>query len=366
MTAIKRIIKKYFNGFSVISILLLLVSVFIYVLSRFSCGFSDFFNRYISSSIRFVISHITGILPFSLGETVVLCLPVLLFLLIFFYFKKAYHDDVKAAKYVIVLFCCISLMFTSFVWNFGVAYGCTPLEKRLGFSDTSVTKEDLLHTAKRLIDDIDPYIENVQFNGSGMSVMPYSFAELNDRLNDAYAQISNKYDFVPSLRSNVKLLSISPIMTYTHISGIFSYYTAEANICFNYPDYSHPFTMAHEMSHQRGIAPEDECNFMAFLVCMESNDAYIRYSGYLSILEYVLNAYYEADKDGYYDLLYEIDSRLINDMVGSSEFLSAYSNSVAHEVADKVNDTYLKATGEKAGSRSYGLVVDLACAYYKK
>jgi hypothetical protein len=30
-----------------------------------------------------------------------------------------------------------------------------------------------------------------------------------------------------------------------------------------------------------------------------------------------------------------------------------------------VNDTYLKSQNQKAGSKSYGLVVDLAVAYYK-
>ena len=48
-----------------------------------------------------------------------------------------------------------------------------------------------------------------------------------------------------------------------------------------------------------------------------------------------------------------------------SEFFDKYRDSVASEVSDAVNDTYLKGQGQTAGSASYGMVVDLAVAYYK-
>ena len=43
-----------------------------------------------------------------------------------------------------------------------------------------------------------------------------------------------------------------------------------------------------------------------------------------------------------------------------------YSHSTASAVTDTINDTYLKLQGESAGTKSYGLVVDLAVAYLKK
>lgn len=42
-----------------------------------------------------------------------------------------------------------------------------------------------------------------------------------------------------------------------------------------------PATIAHEMAHQRGIASEDECNFLAVLTCATSGNAVYEYSGYL-------------------------------------------------------------------------------------
>ena len=47
-----------------------------------------------------------------------------------------------------------------------------------------------------------------------------------------------------------------------------------------------------------------------------------------------------------------------------SRFFDKYRKSVVSEVSGAVNDTYLKLQGQTAGTKSYGLVVDLAVAYH--
>ena len=46
---------------------------------------------------------------------------------------------------------------------------------------------------------------------------------------------------------------------------------------------------------KRGISREDEANFIAFLVCEASEDPYVRYAGYMNLLQYVMNALYKTD-----------------------------------------------------------------------
>ena len=55
-------------------------------------------------------------------------------------------------------------------------------------------------------------------------------------------------------------------MTYTHISGIYTFYTGESNININYPDFVVASSATHEMAHQRGVARENEANFVSFVV----------------------------------------------------------------------------------------------------
>ena len=195
--------------------------------------------------------------------------------------------------------------------------------------------------------------------------MLYSLGELNDKMNHAYAKASEKYSFIQSMFSNVKSVALSELLSYTHITGVYTYYTGEANINYVFPDYTIPFTMAHEMAHQRGIARENEANFIAFLVCLESDDTYIRYSAYLNMYEYVANALYRADKELYSTVVSQKNAAISAEHTAYSEFFAKYRNSVASEVADSVNDAYLKEQGQQAGTQSYGLVVDLAVAYLK-
>ncbi|MBE6612559.1 MAG: DUF3810 domain-containing protein, partial [Ruminococcaceae bacterium] len=154
--------------------------------------------------------------------------------------------------------------------------------------------------------------------------------------------------------------------TYTHISGMYTYYTGEANLNINFPDYNLPFTAAHELAHQRGILPENEANFVAFLVCMESDDPYIRYSGLLNMVEYVNSALYSADYDTFAAVYGSLDPRVRYEIVSYNEFFEKYRENTAANVSSALNDTYLKAQGQTAGEKSYGMVVDLAVAYVKE
>nr|MBQ4320366.1 DUF3810 domain-containing protein [Clostridia bacterium] len=218
-------------------------------------------------------------------------------------------------------------------------------------------------SAEYMLSRCDTVLDEVTFAYGAESIMPYTLEEMVDLLNIAYGRAAEKYDFIPKLDENVKFIMASEPMTYTHISGVYTFFTGEANLNINFPEYSLPFTAAHEMSHQRGIARENEANFMAFLVCIESGDPYIRYSGYVNMYEYLANALYSANPDMYFELLAKVDKRVYGEIRAYSRFFDKYRESVASDVSGAVNDTYLKLQGQSAGTRSYGLVVDLAVAY---
>ena len=190
----------------------------------------------------------------------------------------------------------LSLLFSLFVLNFASAYRGSTIEQKLGLERKNVSADELAGTAIALHDRLEKILDEVQFGYGSFSVMPYSLSEMNDKLNDAYETVCEKYPFVQSMRTKVKLIVMSEPMTYTHISGVYSYFTGEANLNVNFPDYMLPYTAAHELAHQRGIAREDEANFMAFLVCIESDDPYIRYSGYANVLSYVLSSLYSPTR----------------------------------------------------------------------
>ncbi len=276
--------------------------------------------------------------------------------------KKA---DKRLAFILGNLFGVVLLFYSTFVLSFSAGYLGSTLDKKLSLDRRQVANMELYTTARKLLEEIDPLLDDISFAKGGASQMPYTRDELNSLLNGAYEKAAVKYDYLPVLRSKLKYISLSDLMTYTHISGIYSYYTGEANVNINYPDYTLPFTAAHEMAHQRGVSREDEASFTAFLVCMESDDPYIRYSACLSVFDYVSSALYSADLSLYRSIYASLDRRVLLEEIAFSEFFDKYRDSTASKVSNTVNDTYLKLQGQTEGTRSYDLVVDLAVAYFR-
>ena len=124
-----------------------------------------------------------------------------------------------------------------------------------------------------------------------------------------------------------------------------------------------PFTVAHEFAHQRGISRENEANFIAFLVCIRSSDPYVRYSGYVNMLEYVASALNRTDKEAGSSLYAALSAEVYGEMRAYSKFYYDNKSELLGTISEFVNDNYLKAQGTE-GVVSYGLVVRLAVAYY--
>lgn len=256
------------------------------------------------------------------------------------------------------------MIYSLFVLTLAPGYRGSTLASKLSLDQKDVSGQELYDTSLWLLEKIDAQIEGVDFESTGSSVMPYSLYDMNDKLMQCYSKLADKHDFIPNLSSRLKFIILSEPMTYTHISGVYTFYTGEANINVNFPDYSIPFTAAHELAHQRGIAPENEANFVAFLACMESDDPYILYSGYVNMLEYCMNALYQASEELYYDLYKQIDSHVVGEFTAYAEFYDKYRDNVVGDVSGAINDNYLQSQGQSAGSKSYGLVVDLTVAYF--
>ncbi|MBQ7011291.1 MAG: DUF3810 domain-containing protein [Clostridia bacterium] len=338
-----------------------LLCVVFHIISRNSPAFANFFTANISSVFRFLLGKATNVLPFSLAETAVLCLPVIIALFMWWACKQINKGNRARPFIVLLTVCCVC--YSLFVLTFACGYGTDRLDKRIGIERKKVSADELYYTASCLMEEVNKYAATVEYGADGFSVMPYSYDEMSSKLCAAYERLAKKYDFIKTYSTRVKPVAMSVPMSYAHTTGIYVPFTGEANINIDFPDYSIPFTAAHELAHQRGISREDEANFIAFLVCMESNDNYIRYSGYLNMLEYTLNPLYGANADYYREVYLDLNGGVQGELRAYSAFFNKYRDSTASKVNNAVNDTYLKVQGTE-GTKSYGMVVDLAVAYY--
>lgn len=343
---------------------LFVVSLGLYIAFCCSASFADSFNRYGASVLRAALACFTNVIPFSLAEYLLLLLPVILFLLIRLGIRR-YSDSWRN----VLIFCTsilsvAALVFSLFTLGFAPSYKGTTLDRKLGMERRAVSASELYETAVILAEAVNREAEEISYSEStGFSVMPYDFEEMNDRLLDAYDRICDRYGFVQRLRSRIKPVMLSYPMSYTHITGVYTFFTGEANLNVSFPDYTLPYTAAHELAHQRGIAREDEANFMAFLVCQASDDPYLRYCGYLNLYEYVASALYSASPELYWNVSRTLETSVRAEMKAYSEFFDQFRDSVVGEVSESVNNAFLVIHGTE-GVKSYGMVVDLAVAYY--
>ncbi len=341
------------------------ISAVLYVAFRINSPLADAFNRTVSPVGRMLFAKLTGWIPFSFAEMLLLLVPVILVTVIVIGAKHFCNTTRDMWIYVACIFSVACIVFNLFVWNFAPGYNALPLDQKLNLERKPVSAEELAATADILLDEVKKVEGEILFTESGSSRMPYSYTEMNKKLMTAYDKASAKYDFIDDFHSRVKPVMLSEPMTYTHISGVYTFFTGEANINVNFPDYTIPYTAAHELAHQRGIAREDEANFVAFLVCMESDDAYIRYSGALNLYEYVVSALYSANYELYKESYWKQPQTIIEERIAYSEFFDKYRENVVADVSEATNNAYLQSQGTPQGTRSYGMVVDLAVAYYR-
>ena len=341
------------------------LALIIYLVARLSPAFADFFNQNVSELFRRTLAFFTSPIPFSVGEALILLLPVGFGLTVWYAAKYRCDTWRSTWSFVGILLAVLSLILSMFVFTFATGYHGRTLDQKLGLDQKEVSAEELYQTALILAEKVNEEHANTVYGADGFSVMPYSLSDMNDKLLDAYDGFCAEHAFIDHYDTRLKPVMLSELMNYTHITGVYSYFTGEANIDVAFPDYTIPYTAAHELAHQRGIAREDEANMVAFLVCMQSDDAYIRYCAYLNMYEYVANALYRANPDLYSQVRATLNADVRSEMVAYSAFFSKYQNSTASSVSGAVNDTFLKFQGTE-GTASYGMVVDLTVAYYKQ
>ena len=160
-----------------------------------------------------------------------------------------------------------------------------------------------------------------------------------------------------------KGVRFSTALSAMDFTGFYFPFTGEANLNIDSPACYLPSTIAHEMAHQRGIASEQECNFIAIAASTTAQSPAYRYSGWLMGFTYLSNALYRADQEAWKQVRVLLPDTVVADLRDNSAYWAEFEGPV-NDAAQKVYDSFLKSSGESRGTQSYGTVVDMLMAYY--
>ena len=124
-----------------------------------------------------------------------------------------------------------------------------------------------------------------------------------------------------------------------------------------------PFSYAHELSHLLGVSNEDEANFWAYQLCRHSEIPEVRYSGYFSLLPYVLsNASRVMTEDEYKEYQQKIRPEILQQLIEQQNFWNSKYSKTLGNIQSRIYDAMLKGNKISSGTQNYMQVIDLIIA----
>ena len=109
-----------------------------------------------------------------------------------------------------------------------------------------------------------------------------------------------------------------------------------------------------------------EANYLAWLACRDSGDPVLDYSGTMLALVYCARALNNNAPDLYRRVCEAYCGGVRRDFAADAAWWQQYDDHPASEFGEKMNDTYLKVNAQNEGTKSYGAMVDLLLAEYRK
>ncbi len=236
--------------------------------------------------------------------------------------------------------------------------GWTPIESPANGADSARQTDEIAALTRQLIEAAnESYREFAGTDDLGHpSERPAGAPALDPVLDAAYVRVQQRLRIEPGFaaaRGRAKPVWASTVLSYLQLSGFYFPWTGEANYNRFVPAPTLPHTVAHEKSHQRGIAREDEANFLGYLACATSDDPYTRYSGYLFAQQQLLGELVRRDLPRARQVAASRGKGVFRDLEAIRVFWQQYEGPAAR-MSETMNNTYLRSQGDRRGIAAYG------------
>lgn len=370
--------------------------VMVNVLSWYSEGFGDKIRLSVFQVTQYIQGNISSLFPFSVGEFLLILAVLLLMgvpVLILTgicrkaadaFRKNAGKDSEKAAeKQERSKFERFSgRYFYGLLWIAGVvsvimSINCFALYHCSSFQDIYMPGErreykvgELALLRDHVVRQCNELAEEMERDEDGYLICEGDPGERGimemKRMGESYPLLAGYYP-AP------KRFTFSGFFSQQHMMGYYFPFSMEAN--YNDVMYTAniPATVCHELSHVKGFIYEDDANFISYLACTSSEDAFFRYSGYLSVLSYLNRDLFESlgrSQEAYQtyekcsDLVERDNVFLTKEAWAEVESRAVLDTETVRRASQNFLEANLQANGVEEGTASYGDVVEQLLVYY--
>ncbi len=264
-------------------------------------------------------------------------------------------------RWAVSLLTTVALLFGLFCLWWGVCYYSDSFAEQSGLTRRAVSVDELERVTRWFADLANEYSAKVDRDEDG--VFTADRRELFDRSVTLYHAVERDFPCLAGPDLRAKPAVFSRIMSYMDNTGYFFCFTAEANVNVDCPMALLPATIAHELAHQRGVAGEDEANFVAVAACLADGNPTFVYSGALMAYVYLGNALHGTDYERWHGIYESLAEDVRRDLAVHNAYWASYDTPVA-EVTDRVYEQVLRTYGDDRGMRRYDECVDLLIVWY--
>lgn len=356
----------------VISVLALVANV----VARCSSAFSDWYIGSLYQMTVNIYARITGVFPFSLGEIMIIlaiiyCVSMIIFLvggLVAKISGKTNKLSCLLPSYARIFLFVLSVVFFVMTFNCFILYQGSGFGEKYIEVKSEYTVDEIVSLRNKIAEKCNELSALQKRDEKGQIIYD---GDIRDEVHNAMTSLGKTYPELSGFYPKVKYIKNSDFMSQQYVSGIFFPFSMEANVNGNMYLPNYPATMCHELAHIKGYIYEDEANFIAYLACINSDDVFFQYSGYLSVLYYVEDACYESIGNNWedyeltelLDVVYEDNIFLTQETWEDVEDDAIIDTEIVEDIADITIDTSLKVNGVEDGIVSYSRVVELMLGY---
>ena len=247
-------------------------------------------------------------------------------------------------------------VYAGFCMLWGVYYYGDDFMTRSALENENISVEQLEAVTRYFAERSNEYAEQVPRDEDGNYIADR--AAILARSDEVYENIERELPCLAGPAVRAKGVYFSRLMSYTDFTGFFFPFTAEANVNTDFPPALFASTVAHELAHQRGVAKEQEANFVAVLASLAYGDTEYCYSACLLAYTHLGNALYSADYEAWKSIYLSLSEDVRRDFAANREYWAQFETPV-QKVSNTVYEGFLYSYDQDMGLKSYGACVDL-------
>ena len=362
----------------------LLLTTGVHILSWNSKAFTDWYRLRLFPVLTGIPARISDLFSGSVGEILiaagVLVAVLELFLVPVLAWKtrqgNTHKPDAKAAriKKWNLRFACWVLVYiyVTETLNCYMLYHASTVEEQYYSTGGEQGTELLVRAYSEVVAKANALAGQVKRDAKGRAVFDGTDAQLYEKCRQAMRKQGEVYPYLSGYYPDPKPIRASHFMSQQYLLGIYFPFTMEANYNTVMYPFNMPATICHEYSHLKGIILEDEANYFGFAACIESDDPYLQYSGYLSVIGYLSRQVRESVPQEIRKDMEQVSGQVIQDDVFLTEEQwerveekAVLPTETVNKAANAFLETNLTMNGVKDGIKSYSRVVRLVLKYYE-